>query len=338
MTALAEAPAEIVDVLRRFGLLAPGERPPAEALAGGVSSDIWRVELARGPVCVKRALAKLKVAQDWRAPVARNAYEVAWMQAAARLAPEAVPKVLGHDPAHGAFVMEYLDPARHRLWKEELRQGRVDLDVARAVGARLVRIHAGTAVDPTIPARFPTDAIFHAIRLEPYLEATARAHADLAPALLELVRVTAASKRALVHGDVSPKNILVGPDGPVFLDAECAWYGDPAFDIAFCANHLLLKAVWKPQHAAAYAEAFEALVHAYLTGVAWEPPEALEARAAPLLAALLLARIDGKSPVEYLSAETDKARVRDAATALLARPVLRFADAAREIHDRLGAA
>jgi len=320
MTALAEAPAEIVDVLRRFGLLAPGERPPAEALAGGVSSDIWRVELARGPVCVKRALAKLKVAQDWRAPVARNAYEVAWMQAAARLAPEAVPKVLGHDPAHGAFVMEYLDPARHRLWKEELRQGRVDLDVARAVGARLVRIHAGTAVDPTIPARFPTDAIFHAIRLEPYLEATARAHADLAPALLELVRVTAASKRALVHGDVSPKNILVGPDGPVFLDAECAWYGDPAFDLAFCLNHLLLKCLWAPAAREHLLAAFDLLLAAYAARVDWEPAAELLVRAGRLLPGLFLARVDGKSPVEYVTLDADKDRVRRVARQFLLSP------------------
>ena len=276
-------PEEILAALQNCGLLAAGDRVAAEPLTGGVSSDIWRVELPGGPVCVKRALAKLKVAADWRAPVARNAYEVAWMQVAGALAPEAVPRVLGHDPRSGAFAMEYLDPARFPLWKEELRQGRVEIAMAREVGERLVRIHAGAARDPSVPARFPTDAIFHAIRLEPYLEAAARAHADLAPQLMALVRTTAESKRTLVHGDVSPKNILIGPQGPVFLDAECAWYGDPAFDLAFCLNHLLLKCLWAPAASDRLLVAFDAMVERYAAGIDWEPGADLLARAGRLL-------------------------------------------------------
>ena len=170
-------------------------------------------------------------------------------------------------------------------------------DVAR----RLARIHAATAADPAVAGEFPTDAIFHAIRLEPYLLATARAHPDLAAPLERLAAVTAATKRALVHGDVSPKNILVGPRGPVFLDAECAWWGDPAFDLAFCLNHLLLKCLWTPPARAGFLACFDALAAAYLAGVDWEPPAALEARAARLLPGLFLARVDGKSPVEYLT-------------------------------------
>jgi len=318
---MSEPPEEILAALRNCGLLAPGEQASAAPLTGGVSSDIWRVELARGPVCVKRALAKLKVAADWRAPVARNAYEVAWMQVAGALVPQAVPKVLGHDPESGAFAMEYLDPSRYRLWKEELRRGRVEPAFARDVGERLARIHAGAAKDSSIPARFPTDAIFHAIRLEPYLEAAARAHADLAPQLQALVETTATSKRTLVHGDVSPKNILIGPQGPVFLDAECAWYGDPAFDLAFCLNHLLLKCLWVPAARDRLLAAFDALVERYAQGIDWEPAIALLARAGRLLPGLFLARIDGKSPVEYLTMPADKDRVRRVARRLLLEPV-----------------
>ena len=314
---MLEPPPEIADSLRRFGLLAPGERVAAHALTGGVSSDIWRIDLPSGAVCVKRALAKLKVAQDWQAPISRNAYEVAWMQTVARLTPDAVPKVLGHDPQHGTFAMEFLDSAQHRLWKEDLRQGRVDLDVARAVGDRLSRIHAGTARDPSIPPQFPTDAIFHAIRLEPYLEATARLHPGLASALHELVRVTATNKCALVHGDVSPKNILIGPRGPIFLDAECAWFGDPAFDLAFCLNHLLLKCLWAPMAREQLLVAFDLLVASYARGVDWEPEVDVLGRAARLLPGLLLARVDGKSPVEYVTLQSDKDRVRRVARQLL---------------------
>jgi aminoglycoside phosphotransferase (APT) family kinase protein len=172
-------------------------------------------------------------------------------------------------------------------------------------------------------AEFATDAGFHAIRLEPYLLATARRHADVAAQLLQLAGRTAATRTALVHGDVSPKNILVGAQGPVFLDAECAWYGDPAFDLAFCLNHLLLKCLWVPGAADRFMACFDTLAAGYLSihGVA-----GLEARAASLLPGLLLARIDGKSPVEYVTEEAQKARVRSIARALLVSPPATLAE------------
>ena len=112
---------------------------------------------------------------------------------------------------------------------------------------------------------------------------------------------------------MSPKNILCGPTSPVFLDAECAWYGDPAFDLAFCLNHLLLKAVHQPAQSAALLAAFDSMAGAYLAQVNWEPSASLQARAAGLLPALLLARVDGKSPVEYLTNPAARQQVRDIA-------------------------
>lgn len=307
----------LIPELRRMGLAGADEAPPIVPLTGGVSSDIFRVDLAGGPVCVKRALAKLKVAADWQAPVERNAYEYAWMLAAAAIEPDSVPEILGHDVDSGLFVMRFLDPADYLLWKAELRAGRADPAIAASVGARLVRIHAATAGDAGIAVAFATDRIFHPIRLEPYLLATARVHADLAGVLEELAETTIRTKKALVHGDVSPKNILIGPRGPVFLDAECAWYGDPAFDLAFCLNHLLLKCLWTPSAAAGFLDCFDTLAAAYLEKVDWEPAAELEGRVARLLPGLFLARVDGKSPVEYLTDEGDKDRVRRAARAWL---------------------
>ena len=121
----------------------------------------------------------------------------------------------------------------------------------------LGKLHAGTAGNARVAERFATDTLFHALRIEPYLEATALAHADLAPQLEGLAARTAGNRIALVHGDVSPKNLLVGPNGPVFLDAECAWYGDPAFDVAFCLTHLLLKCIWVPAQRDALLRSFE---------------------------------------------------------------------------------
>ncbi|MEN9498589.1 MAG: hypothetical protein RIS83_408, partial [Pseudomonadota bacterium] len=318
-------PEAIAAGLIAMGLLAPGQTAQGEALAGGVSSDIWHLTLPDGQaICVKRALPKLKVAADWRAPVVRNIYEARWLKEADRALPGAVPKLLGQDEATGALAMEFLSPADHPVWKAQLRDGHADVGFAGEVGRRIAAIHAHAAATPGLAEAFPTDEIFHAIRLEPYLLATARAHPDLAVVLEDIAAVTARSKRTLVHGDVSPKNILCGPSGPVFLDAECAWWGDPAFDLAFCLNHLLLKCLWTPRAAAGFMACFEVLAARYLAGITWEAADALEARAARLLPGLFLARVDGKSPVEYLTEEHDKNRVRRVARALLTKPADRL--------------
>jgi len=333
MEAIAPPP-ELLHALRRMGLAVP-EGIQGEQLTGGVSSDIWRIALPGGDVCVKRALGKLKVAADWRAPVARNRYEAEWMRVAAAAAPGAVPRLLGQDEEAGALAMAFLPAAQFPLWKAQLRDGRADAGFAAEVGTRIARIHAATAADPSVPARFATDAIFYDIRLEPYLVATAARHPDLHDTLLALVAQTQANKRALVHGDVSPKNILAGPEGPVFLDAECAWWGDPAFDLAFCLNHLLLKCLWTPGATAGFLSCFDALAAAYLEGVAWEAPAAIEARAARLLPGLFLARVDGKSPVEYITQDAARNRVRRVARALLAQPVDRLGAMRRAWEDEL---
>jgi Ser/Thr protein kinase RdoA (MazF antagonist) len=323
----APVPPEFAQALRDLGL-AGSEELVGIALGGGVSSDIWRIETKQGPVCAKRALPKLRVVADWRAPIERNRFEARWMQVANAAVPGSAPQVLGQHAALGVLVMSYLPPGAYRLWKDQLRQGEVNATTAQAVGRTLAAIHAYSAARPELAGEFDTDPIFFDIRLEPYLLATARRHSDLAPALQALVRQTQTHKRALVHGDVSPKNILVGADGPVLLDAECAWWGDPAFDVAFCLNHLLLKCLWNPAARAAFLASFGALAGAYFAGVEWEPAAALEQRASALLPGLFLARVDGKSPVEYIDSDMQRDAVRRVARALLRQAPARLAEVA----------
>jgi aminoglycoside phosphotransferase (APT) family kinase protein len=315
--------------LQRMALMKDGQPLSIAPLAGGVSCDVWRVRVGDGQeMVIKRALPKLRVAADWRAPAERAGTEVDWFSLVAGIDPRLVPEVLGEDRAHHMFAMEYLSPRTHPLWKNELAEGRADAGFAARVGETLAHIHAATANREDVAHDFALDTQFHALRLEPYLLYSAKQNPDVAPRIRTLANDIAKARIALMQGDVSPKNILTGPDGPVFLDAETACYGDPVFDLAFCLNHLLLKTVWHPEFKAAYLDCFAALSRAYMDNVTWEEPEDAEVRTATLLPALLLARIDGKSPVEYLTSETDKAFVRDAAKTMLQRPPASLEDIA----------
>ena len=306
--------------LERMGLGGSSASRVFTPLIGGVSSLIVRVDTSEGCFCVKQALSQLRVAADWHAPLGRNKAEVDWIRLVSGLDSSWVPEVLGHDPVSQCFAMQYLPLDQYPVWKGQLRDGLVDSTVAEAVGSRLGQIHSATANRPEVANQFAHEDNFYSLRLEPYFVQAGRRHPHLEPILMALVERTNSARLALVHGDVSPKNILVGPRGPVFLDAECAVYGDPAFDIAFCLNHLLLKCVWRPGFHSRYLKSFLCLIDAYKPWVSWEAVDNLEQRVTEFIAALLLARVDGKSPVEYLTDRDDQDRVRQFAISHLQRP------------------
>lgn len=331
MSAAAD-PSELRQSLAAMGLLPPGAAFTATPLSGGVSCDVWEVRIAGSePLVVKRALPQLRVTAEWKAPPERAATEVAWLKLAGSIVPGCAPQVAGEDLARHMFAMRFLPPQDYKLWKAELAAGHTDAAFAHTVGATLARLHAATAGRADIAARFDNGVQFFALRLDAYLLFTAGRHPDIAPKIRAVVDGIAAARIALMQGDISPKNILIGPDAaPVFLDAETACYGDPVFDIAFCANHLLLKCAWHPQYRSEYLSSFAALTQAWLDGVTWEARAEAEKRTAILLAMLLLARIDGKSPVEYLTAEKDKAAVREAARKLFAAKDVKLREVAAQ--------
>ena len=322
---MANEASVVLPALVRMGLAAAADNPEIVPLTGGVSSLIVRVETRDGPLCIKQALPELKVASHWSAPLARNHAELAWIREVAQTLPEAVPGILGEDAQSYCFAMQWLAPEQHPVWKIQLRDGHVSPDFAAQVARQLALIHAATANQPALAERFAYDRNFFELRLDPYFGATAKVHADCAQMLQALIEQTANNRITLIHGDISPKNILAGPVGPIFLDAECAVYGDPAFDAAFCLTHLIAKCLWRPASTEDYLACFDAFTKHYLAGVDWENVEAIEARTAMLLAAILLARVDGKSPLEYLT-ESDRSQLRAFARRWLLSPATRLAD------------
>ncbi len=292
--ARSSLPMNVATLLPRFrasGLMGPLGQPTITPLTGGVSSDIVLVETPLHRLVVKSALPRLKVRDEWFADVSRNRVEQEFFQYAARCIPASVPRILDGEPAEGWFAMEYLG-RELQTWKSDLLAGQIDPAVARRVGDSLGRLHAASWNDPAALARFDTLDNFHALRIEPYLLTTAKRIPEAAAFLRAEADHLAATKLALVHGDYSPKNLLVGPERLVILDAECGWFGDPSFDTAFLLTHLHLKALLHPAAAT--------LVPAFWSAHAAALGKDLEDRTIRLLLCLLLARVHGKSPVEYL--------------------------------------
>ena len=354
-------PSEIMDSLKTMGFINNGEVVDCQPLTGGVASDIWRIDIypAAGrdyevkskqhqTLCIKRALSQLKVEQTWEVSTDRNAYEVRWFQTVAEIfldgvasdnvvanavvandmaSNAVVPRILAHDKTRGVFAMDFLPPENYPVWKNQLRDGVVDVLTAQQVASNLGKIHQRSALPsqrPELIKQFDTLHLFYQIRIEPYFLATAKKHPDLKGKINNLANTLATTQTALVHGDISPKNILVGKDGPIFLDAECAVYGDPAFDIAFLLNHLLLKSIWRPLLIDQLLNSFRVAYVAYLANVDWEDTSIFEERACAFLGVFLLARIDGKSPVEYITEDKDKTFVRRIGRTILEKKLLTF--------------
>jgi aminoglycoside phosphotransferase (APT) family kinase protein len=197
--------------------------------------------------------------------------------------------------------------------------GHVDPVFAAAVGRALARLHSAMAGRADSAAAFADGANFRALRIDPFLLYTADQHPDVARRIRGLADDLAHCRAVLIHGDVSPKNILASPRGPVFLDAETAGFSDGAFDLAFCLTHLLLKTLWLAPRTLALMASYDALREAYLAGCVWDQAEEVSARAGPLVGALLLARVDGKSPAGYLM-PIQEDEVRRRAKAILGGP------------------
>lgn len=313
-------PAEVAGYLKRAGVL-PEDCPiTVDELAGGVSSAVLRAESCEQCVVLKQALAKLKVRDDWRSGVERALIEARAAEALARLLPEgAVLPPVWTDPERYLFVMPCA-PHGAETWKARLMRGELDYRTASRAGALLGWLHGRSRGDEDLAARFDDRQYFLSLRVAPYLSTTAERRPELAAAIGRHEHRMLATRVALVHGDFSPKNMLVGPDDPaavILLDHEVTHWGDPAFDLAFCLTHLHLKAIAFPERAQGYLSLARAFWEEYLAAAAPPEPARLEREATGLLGCIIAARVDGKSPVEYLTTEETRERARDLARALL---------------------
>jgi streptomycin 6-kinase len=308
----ANAPAYLV----ARGVVPSPEGLIVEELAGGVSGTVLAV---RGPgvsLVVKQALPKLRVAEEWLAPVRRTDTEAAALRVAERLVPGRVPPVVDSDDAAHVLVLRHAPPG-WRNWQAELLDGRAHAASGRWAGETLGRLHAGTAGDAEIAAAFGDYEAFAHLRLDPYHGTVTERLPQLAEALQPLVEELREARICLVHGDYAPKNVLLGPDGAWVLDMEVAHYGHPVFDLAFFLAFPLLTALQLPELAPACSELAESFLAAYDRRAPRLVPSAESVTAHT--GAMLLARTDGRSPATFLSARALK-RARALGRQLLLDP------------------
>lgn len=325
--------ANVVDYLKSRGYLAIGDTADAHELSGGVSNKALRIRRAGGDDwIIKQARERLNVATPWYCPVERIWREVDVLRACAELLRQAAspcamacetPRVLCECREDYWFAMSAVS-AWHIVWKAELMSGVARREVARACGATLGAIHAGSWHDASLAARFADRDYFVRLRLDPYYRHVAQARPEFAAAIERLIDDVHGEQHCLVHGDFSPKNLLVERERLTLLDFEVGHHGDPAFDVGFFLAHLILKA-WhhaprsQPflELAEAFLEVYERTLQAQLAAV--EVAHVLR-RGWSHLAGCMLARLDGKSPVDYLPDLQARAAVRRLCHALFAAP------------------
>lgn len=298
---------QLIDYLREHGLL-PGKHTRLTPLTGGVSSDIVLVEEGHTKCVLKRSLEKLRVADDWHCSTTRNITECEAICYASELFHDNVPRILHSDAENRLFVMEYFDN-EYKPWKSQLLKGNIDLQVAEKIGTLLAELHASSWLAAEVRQRFDTGADFFALRIEPYLLTTGNRHPDLEQLFKDEADRLQSTALALVHGDWSSKNFLVSNQRVIILDWEVAWFGDPAFDAAFFLNLIYLKSLINRDQLDQYIDLMEVFRAAYGSRV-YPLDDRLEQRIVRLTLMLMLARIDGKSRVDYITSEVHKDLVR----------------------------
>lgn len=315
--------ADVVEYLVQNRRIKSAE-PLVEPMAGGISSDIFLIHDNGDKFVMKRALAQLRSKDAWFADVSRNRVEREYIEYVGSFLPAAVPRIIFNDDEGGFFAMEYFGSG-FECWKNQLMEGKCDVAVTESIARSMATIHDHSWENEKIARQFATDANFYALRLESYLLTTGSRHPELDHFFQAEARRIAATKLSLMHGDFTPKNILVGPGREVVLDAEPACYGDPIFDAASVLNHLLLKALHFAPDSDPYVNLAAFFWSAYLRGMD-RHKAGLEARLLHLQPMMLLARVDGKSPVEYLTDEEKKNLIRDFSRDALIHPFDCFED------------
>jgi 5-methylthioribose kinase len=312
------------EYLRECGWIGPGP-VRVEALGGGVSNAVLRVQTSERAFVVKQSRPQLRTRDAWFSDLERVYREQEVMQALGPfLPPETVPEVLFVDRDNFAFAMSAA-PVEAPPWKALLLAGQIDPAMGERTGSILGRMHEASAGDPAFRA-FADHTVFVQLRVDPFYRRVQERRPEVADAIEPLVADLLTVKEALCHGDYTPKNMLVHGPGFTLVDYETAHLGDPTMDLGLFLCHLALKAFRDHVRRASYDELTRGFWRGYSGAVSFRPAAELERRGIGHFAACLLARIDGTSPVDYLPDEPTREGVRRLGRRLLWERPARWED------------
>ncbi|MYD08909.1 MAG: aminoglycoside phosphotransferase family protein [Chloroflexi bacterium] len=332
-----EDPAALLGYLRDQALIAPGEAPRFRNLAGGVSNRTALVQRDAGDDWVlKQALAKLRVEVDWFSAPERIQREAAGLRWLGEIIPGHVPQFVFADEKQHILGMSAV-PQPHQNWKTALLAGKTSVDQARAFGRLLATIHSAGVRIPELSEEFADRRFFEELRLEPYYSYAGSQVAQARSFMAQLIEDTRDRRLALTHGDYSPKNVLIAGGKLILLDFEVIHFGDPAFDIGFSFAHFLAKAYYLPRARRALLEMARAYWRAYVQSLTPQLRAPVAERAPRHSLACLLARMAGRSPLEYLD-QRQRSELTGVALDLMNREPKDMPDLIQQYEARLGQA
>jgi 5-methylthioribose kinase len=318
-----EDSAALIAYLREAGRIGPDETPAVRNLAGGVSNRTVLLHRESGESWVlKQALARLRVRVEWHSDPRRIEREALGIERLLEIAPAGtITPLIFLDAARHVLAMQAVAEP-HENWKTVLLAGRLEAEHVRQFAGILAAIHlAGFDRREQFAREFQDRSFFESLRLEPYYAYSAQRMPFAGPFFERLIADTRATQHTLVHGDFSPKNILIHNDRLVLLDHEVIHFGDGAFDLGFALTHLLSKANHLRDRRGDFAQAAKSFWLNYrrsIEGVPWIA--GLEERVCRHTLACLLARCIGRSPLEYLTPESAAAQANIASGMIDAPP------------------
>jgi 5-methylthioribose kinase len=286
-------------------IISASDQAEVEVLTGGVSNVVLAITTKNQKIVLKQALAELMVAQKWEADQRRAIVEANAIALFHKLSPDQVPNLVFLDPERFILILDRV-PVGSTVWKSDLLDGVINPDIAEVLGRTLAQWHNFGEKDKEARLQFMEDSLFEQLRIDPFYRFVAAKNDALKPIISRLINELEGDKTTIVHGDFSPKNIMVGMDDQVYiLDFEVTHVGNPVFDLAFLLAHLLCKKFRtdEPLEEKLLGAAAERFINAY------EVIRPIDSSLSLHTALIALARVEGKSPVNYLDSSMQSALV-----------------------------
>ena len=279
-------------------------------LEGGVSSDVYKVQTNSKTYCIKRSLPKLRVMKEWFADTKRLRYEYLWLKHCKKIIPNSIPNIYQFSAKQDFLILEYLSEKNYTTLKLKLLKKDIDINVINKISKNLSKIHK-ESTGKFVKKKFINNSKnFYDLRLDAYFNEVGRVYPDLKKIIKNIIKNYEKYSSTLVHGDFSPKNILIFNKNIKYIDAETCNFGDPAFDVVYFCNHLLLKSIHIPDKKNKFIQSYENFFKTYLKSIKLSQRKNFIDRCIAMVPIMLLARIDGKSPVEYIIKKNIKNKIR----------------------------